>query len=39
MGAEIPHRIDKDTGAPASSKSANTLSMNANRMVDWLNKH
>lgn len=37
MGAEIPHRIDRDTGAPARAKDGNTISMNANRTSDWLN--
>ena len=39
MGAEIPHRIDRDTGAPAASGGDNIQSMNANRMTDWLNNY
>lgn len=39
MGAEIPHRIERDTGAPVSSGGDNIQSMNANRMTDWLNNY
>ena len=39
MGAEIPHRIDRDTGAPAASGGDNIQSINANRMTDWLNTY
>lgn len=40
MGAEIPHYIDPDTGAPMKyPNTGGAKSMNANAMNDWLNKY
>jgi len=39
MGAEIPHYIDAQTGAPAIAGASNAKEMDANQVNDWLNTY
>ena len=39
MGAGIPRSVDQDTGVPAASGAENAISMNANRISNWLNDY
>ncbi len=39
MGAEIPHHTNKYTGEPSNRSDPDYMSMNANRISDWLNTY